>query len=55
MTEDAGGGFQVLLTLKGCGSEDGLFLKKCLSLLLLSKRICELSVRRGLVRYEVQT
>ena len=38
MTEDAGGGFQVLLSLKGCGSEDGLFLKKCLSLLLLSKR-----------------
>ena len=36
MAEDASGGFQVLFFLKGCGSVDGLFLKKCLSLVFLS-------------------
>ena len=37
IVEEADGGTQVLLFLKGCGSEDGLFLKKYFSLLLLSK------------------
>ena len=37
IVEEAVGGTQVLLFLKGCCSEDGLFQKKYFSLLLLSK------------------